>query len=80
MDTCGFSMLTLVNMPSDELKYYCEDFLQFADNCKYTGCRHISEPGCAVKDAVRKGILDPGRYERYLQIYNEVADLEKHRY
>ncbi len=80
MDTCGFSMLTLVNMPSDELKYYYEDFLQFADNCKYTGCRHISEPGCAVKDAVRKGILDPGRYERYLQIYNEVADLEKHRY
>ena len=71
MDTCGFSMLTLVNIPSDELKYYYEDFLQFADDCKYTACNHISEPGCAVKDAVAAGKLDKGRYDRYLQIYNE---------
>lgn len=80
MDTCGFSMLTLVNIPSDELKYYYEDFLQFADDCKYTACNHISEPGCAVKDAVAAGKLDKGRYDRYLQIYNELIESEKHRY
>ena len=74
MDTCGFSMLTLVNIPSDELKYYYEDFLQFADDCKYTACNHISEPGCAVKDAVAAGKLDKGRYDRYLQIYNELIE------
>lgn len=80
MDTCGFSMLTLVNIPSDELKYYYEDFLKFADDCKYTACNHISEPGCAVKDAVAAGKLDKGRYDRYLQIYNELLESEKHRY
>ena len=80
MDTCGFSMLTLVNIPSDELKYYYEDFLQFADDCKYTACNHISEPGCAVKEAVAAGKLDKGRYDRYLQIYNELIESEKHRY
>ena len=80
MDTCGFSMLTLVNIPSDELKYYYEDFLKFADDCKYTACNHISEPGCAVKDAVAAGKLDKGRYDRYLQIYNELIESEKHRY
>lgn len=80
MDTCGFSMLTLVNIPSDELKYYYEDFLKFADDCKYTACNHISEPGCAVKEAVAAGKLDKGRYDRYLQIYNELIESEKHRY
>ena len=74
------SMLTLVNIPSDELKYYYEDFLKFADDCKYTACNHISEPGCAVKDAVAAGKLDKGRYDRYLQIYNELLESEKHRY
>ena len=80
MDTCGFSMLTLVNIPSDELKYYYEDFMKFSDGCKFTACNHVSEPDCAVKKAVASGDIDAGRYERYLQIYNELTESEKHRY
>ena len=80
MDTCGFSMLTLVNIPSDELKYYYEDFMKFSDGCKFTACNHVSEPDCAVKKAVATGDIDAGRYERYLQIYNELTESEKHRY
>lgn len=80
MDTCGFSMLTLVNLPPDELKYFYEDFLKFSEGCKFTACNHISEPGCAVRAAVAAGDIDPGRYERYIRIYNELTETENHRY
>ncbi len=74
MDTCGFSMLTLVNLAPDELKYYYEDFLPLAPGCRFTACDHVNEPECAVKAAASAGKLDKGRYLRYLEIYNELKN------
>jgi ribosome biogenesis GTPase len=33
--------------------------------CRFHNCRHLQEPGCAVKDAVDNGTIDPRRYESY---------------
>lgn len=74
MDTCGFSMLTLVNLKPEELTYYYEDFIAYQDECKYRGCTHTEEPDCAVKRAVAEGTLDKGRYMRYLEIYGELKE------
>ena len=74
MDTCGFSMLTLVNLEPDELKYYYEDFLPLAGECRFSACSHVNEPDCAVKKAVDEGRVDKARYLRYLEIYNELKN------
>ena len=80
MDTCGFSMLTLVNIEPDELKYYYEDFLPLQSLCRFTACSHINEPDCAVRAAVEEGRLDKGRYLRYLEIYKELKEERKKAY
>lgn len=38
---------------------------QVAHGCRFTNCRHLREPGCAVKSAVDAGRISARRYESY---------------
>jgi ribosome biogenesis GTPase len=49
---------------------------QLADNCRYDDCRHISEKGCAVIQAVQKGELDEGSYQNYIKLEKEKEHFE----
>lgn len=72
LDTPGFSVLNLNEIKSEDLKYYFREFEKYCTNCKFTGCNHINEPGCAVKEAVENNQIDSGRYNRYKIIFNEL--------
>ena len=52
MDTPGFSSLYLTDIEEQELKDYFPEFREYEDQCRFQGCRHIHEPGCAVKEAL----------------------------
>lgn len=39
--------------------------------CRFTGCVHIHEPDCAVKEALKEGKISQIRYEDYVGLYNE---------
>ena len=80
MDTCGFSLCTLENIRSDELRLYLDDFMQLAGDCKYSSCTHTVEPDCAVRKAYQDGKLCKDRYERYVEEFNEIVEMEKNRY
>ena len=41
------------------------------------GCAHISEPDCAVKEALAGGHIDESRYENYKLMYNELKEKER---
>jgi ribosome biogenesis GTPase len=41
---------------------------------------HISEPGCEVKAALEKGILDCGRYARYVEFCNILKEKQHRKY
>jgi ribosome biogenesis GTPase len=36
--------------------------------CRFNDCRHMEEPGCAVRAAVRAGTIAPRRYESYRRL------------
>ena len=55
MDTPGFSSLYVNDFEKEELKYYFPEFELYEGQCRFNGCDHIHEPGCAVKEAVEKG-------------------------
>jgi ribosome biogenesis GTPase / thiamine phosphate phosphatase len=74
-DTPGFSSFSLQDMECGELQYYYPEFLPHIGKCKFTGCSHISEPGCDVKKALEEGFIDPARYERYTIIYDELKNI-----
>jgi ribosome biogenesis GTPase len=45
--------------------------------CRFSDCKHESEPGCAVISAIEKGTLDEKRYKSYKKLLNEVSYFER---
>ena len=68
MDTPGFSSLYVNEFEKEELKYYFPEFASYEGQCKFNGCDHIHEPGCAVKEALEEGKIHPIRYENYVEM------------
>ena len=52
-----------------------DDIAELAASCRFSDCRHETEPGCAVLAAVECGELPRERLERYLALEREVAQL-----
>lgn len=71
-DTPGFSSFELNEIEPSELELYYPEFRERYGRCRFTGCSHISEPGCSVKEAVEEGLIDRGRYNRYILLYNSL--------
>ncbi len=80
LDTCGFSMLELMNIDPKDLRLYYDDFCEYHHDCEYRGCEHINEPNCAIKKAVAEGKLSTARYDRYKTIYQELKENKKKKY
>lgn len=74
MDTPGFSFLYLTDMEEQELKDYFPEFRKYEGQCRFQGCRHIHEPGCAVKEALENHKISSLRYEDYLGLYEELKE------
>ncbi|MCX7842941.1 MAG: ribosome small subunit-dependent GTPase A [Clostridia bacterium] len=70
VDTPGFSSFELSELSHSELQNFYPEFEGYIGKCRFTGCSHISEPGCRVKEALEKGLIDTGRYGRYAQLYD----------
>ena len=78
MDTPGFSSLYVNEFDKEELKYFFTEFAPYEGHCRYNGCVHVHEPGCAVKEALEKGEIHKVRYDNYLDMYDELQ--RKRRY
>jgi len=51
-----------------------------AQECRFTNCWHLREPGCAVKEGAETGEISPRRYESYKRIVNLTRKLADGRY
>ena len=78
MDTPGFSSLYVNDFEKEDLKYYFPEFTPFEGQCKFNGCDHIHEPGCAVKEAVEEGKIHKIRYEDYTEMYRELKERKRY--
>lgn len=71
LDTPG--MRTVLLWEGEEgLSQAFEDVESVASGCRFRDCTHQSEPGCAVRAALRDGSLDAGRYASYGKLQREV--------
>jgi len=55
--------------PADLARGFRE-FRPYLGLCRFQDCRHLSEPGCAVKAAMRKGVISERRLTSYTQLAN----------
>lgn len=74
MDTPGFSSLYVNDFEKEELKNYFREFIEYNNGCRFTGCVHVNEPDCLVKEAVENGGINRSRYDNYILMYEEIKN------
>lgn len=80
LDTPGFSSYSLSDVDHQTLDTFYPDFKEGLGLCRFKGCSHTSEPGCAVKELYSQGKIDEGRYYRYVELYGELKEIYDNRY
>jgi ribosome biogenesis GTPase len=55
------------------------EFHPLAPQCRFADCRHIAEPGCAIKAALKNGTIAQRRYDNYRNLFELVAQLRARR-
>ena len=55
------------------IKKSFQDIEEFGENCRFSDCQHINEPGCAVQEALIDNKISTDRYESYLKLQKELA-------
>ena len=63
-----------------KLKERYPEFEAYEGKCRFRECLHDREPGCAVAEAVQKGLISPGRHERYRTLLAEAREVWRERY
>lgn len=71
-DTPGFSTFEMDHLEKEELSSCFPEMDKLS--CRFRGCLHLKEPGCAVKEAVEQGTIAEFRYQHYLQFLEEIMD------
>lgn len=72
IDTPGMRSLGL-SVDQDNIIDSFEDIKLLSQNCKFSDCKHETEPGCKVQEALKNGDLDISQYNNYLKLKKEIA-------
>lgn len=76
-DTPGFGNLLLEGIEEDMAVYSFREFAEYEHGCRFCPCTHTHEPVCGVKQAVEAGEIAPSRYESYLNMREEIKELQE---
>lgn len=74
VDTPGLREVGLWEFPIERLDTCFPELRAQRDDCRFTDCSHISEPGCAVRDAIGRGDISVARYDSYVKLRGEIAE------
>jgi len=80
VDTPGFSSFDTEELNLELKEHLPETFVEFRpylDGCRFVGCSHTKEKGCAVLEAVRAGRIPRSRHDSYLRLYEELKPLQE---
>ncbi|MBL7711907.1 MAG: ribosome small subunit-dependent GTPase A [Chitinophagaceae bacterium] len=75
IDTPGVKEFGLIDMQQDELAEYYPEMRRLLPDCRFANCKHINEPGCAVKAGLPTGLVAAERYQTYLSIWESVEKI-----
>ena len=70
IDNPGMREVGIVDI-SNGLEITFDEITKLSQNCRFKDCSHIQEKGCAIIEAVNKGIIDKASYDNYLKMERE---------
>lgn len=74
VDTPGIREFGLVHIEPSELSLFFPEMTEFREQCKFYNCTHSHEPGCGVITAYENGLIDPERYNSYLNMLESIEE------
>lgn len=80
IDTPGFSSFDAQSLEWELKQHLPEtfpEFIPYLDSCRFAGCQHVKEKGCAVLEAVRAGKIPESRHRSYVRLYEELKPLKE---
>ena len=75
LDTPGIREVGLIDADAG-LSTVFDDIERLAQNCRFRDCGHTTEPGCAVRDALDRGLLDAERWAHFQKLSRELTALK----
>lgn len=76
IDIPGIRGFGTIDFAPEEVGHFFPEIFRFSRECRYSDCKHIGEPGCAVIPAVEKHFISESRYTSYLSILEEASEKE----
>lgn len=79
IDIPGVKGFGTIDFKPEEVSHFFPEIFKMSEGCRYSDCKHIGEPGCAVVPAVEQSLISQSRYASYLSILEELSDPTKYR-
>ena len=76
-DTPGFGDVGVWGVPASDLDVCFPEFEPFLGECRFRGCTHVHEPGCAVKEGLEAGEIAASRMDSYVQLHAEASEVDR---
>src|SRR5699024_8133848 len=76
IDSPGVREFGLWHLTPQQITEGFIEFRPYLGHCKFRDCKHISDPGCAIMDAVQQGDISHQRYQQYLKVLDSMADIK----
>lgn len=71
VDTPGIRAFGIIEIEKEHIGHYFKEIRELMDGCKFNNCKHLNEPQCAVKEALKNGEIAASRYDSYWQMMME---------
>jgi ribosome biogenesis GTPase len=76
IDSPGVREFAMWHLENEQILEGFIEFRPFITQCKFRDCKHLNDPGCALKQAIKDGLVSDARYQSYLKILQTVTDIK----
>ncbi|TCK01561.1 ribosome biogenesis GTPase [Volucribacter psittacicida] len=80
IDSPGIREFGLWHLEQEQIAKGYREFQYFLGTCKFRDCKHQTDPGCALKQAVEQGKIHPIRFENYHRVVASLSETKSQRH
>lgn len=80
IDSPGIREFGLWHLDRDQITRGYREFQYVLGTCKFRDCKHLNDPGCALREAVEQGKIHALRFENYHRLIASIAETKSQRY
>lgn len=74
IDSPGIREFGLWHLDAKQITEGYREFAAFLGTCKFRDCTHLDDPGCALRQAVENGEINPIRFENYHRLIKALTE------